>query len=77
MNDKNIVDAQGTTQEQAREMLSELRHKQFSDNTNKLALALGRDIDEIDELLDGEEIIDDDLAMKIRGLAQQRGANID
>ncbi len=77
MNDKNIVDAQGTNQEQAREMLSELRHKQFSDNTDELALALGRDIDEIDELLDGEDVIDDDLAMKIRGLAQQRGTEIE
>ena len=76
-NKANIVDAKGTTQKQAREMLSELRHKQFSDDTDKLALALGRDIDEIDELLDGEDIIDDDLAMKIRGLAQQRGANIE
>lgn len=76
-NKTNIVDAQGTNQKQAREMLSELRHKQFSDNTDELALALGRDVDEIDELLDGEGIIDDDLAMKIRGLAQQSGAEIE
>ncbi len=73
----NLVDDQGTTQEQARKMLAELRHKQFSDNTDELAIAIGRNVEEIDKLLGGEEIIDDDLAMKIRGIAQQRGTNVE
>lgn len=75
--DKNIVDAQGTNQEQAREMLSELHQKEFSGNTGELSLALGRDIEEIKELLAGDDVLDDDLVMKIRGLAQQREADIE
>ncbi len=73
----NLVDDQGTTQEQARKMLTDLRHKQFSDDTDKLALVLGRTSEEIGKLLDGKEIIDDDLAMKIRGIAQQRGTSVE
>ena len=77
MNDKNIVDAQGTNQKEAREMLSELQQKEFSGNNQELALALGRDVEEIEELLNGNDILDDDLVMKIRGLAQQREADIE
>ncbi len=74
---KNIVDAEGTNQEQAREMLSELHQKKFSGNTDELALALGRDVEEIEELLDGDDILDDDLVMKMRGIAQQSETEIE
>ncbi len=77
MNDKNIVDAQGTNQEQAREMLSELQQKQSSGDNNELALALGRDVEEIEELLAGDDVLDDDLVMKMRGLAQQSETEIE
>jgi len=40
------------------------------------ALALGRDDDEIGEFLTGENEVDDDLLMKIRGIAQQRHIDI-
>ncbi len=77
MDDKNIVDDQGTNQKEAREMLIELCEKEFSGSIGELALALGRNYEDISELLGGEGIIDDDLAMKIRGLALQSGTDIE
>lgn len=74
---KNIVDARGTNQEQARVMLSELQQKEFSGNNNELALALGRDVEEIEKLLNSNDILDDDLVMKMRGLAQQSETEIE
>ena len=76
-NKKNVVDAAGTNQEEAVEMLENLLENGFSSDVEKLALALGRDSDQIEDILDGEEIVDDDLAMKIRGIAQQKDIEIE
>ena len=77
MNNNNEVDAKGTTQAEAKKMLETLSRKGFSQNTDELALALGRDSEEIENILSGDEIVDDDLAMKIRGIAQERNIEIE
>lgn len=40
------------------------------------ALVLGRTTEEIDAILDGGEIVDEDLEMKIRGIAEERKINL-
>lgn len=70
-------DDQGTTAEQARTMLENLCESGFDSDAGKLALVLGRDVDEINDLLSGTEEVDDDLLMKIRGIAQERNIEIE
>ena len=70
------IDSDGTTQAAAREMMAKLREAGFSGNAGKLAVALGRDEKEIDEILGGSGKIDEDLLMKIRGIAQERDLKI-
>lgn len=70
-------DEKGTTAGQAAEMLQKLLHA-FEDDKEKLAIVLGRTADEIGHALSGNsEAFDDDLVMKMRGLAQQRGIALD
>ncbi len=76
-NSENIVDDKGTTQEQAIELLENLRREGFDGDVGDLALALGRPTEEIEDFLGGDEIIDDDLVMKIRGIAVQREIDIE
>ncbi len=76
-NKNNPVDAQGTTQEQAVEMLRNLLKNGFSADVEKLALALGRESDEITGILSGKDIIDDDLAMKIQNIARERNIEVE
>lgn len=76
-NEQNTVDARGTTQTQALEMLEKLINDGFSGDVEKLAIVLGRDTSEIEDILDGEENLDDDLWMKIRGIARERGIEIE
>ncbi len=40
------------------------------------ALVLGRPEEEINRMLDGIEPIDEDLVMKLRGIAEERGIDI-
>ncbi len=74
---ENQVDNQGTTQSQARQMLINLCERGFHGNIPELAVALGRPLEELNNMIDSEETIDDDLAMKIRGIAQQRNLEIE
>ena len=48
----------------------------FRSDIDAAALVLGRTPDEIRKMLDGEMPIDDDLGMKIRGVAQERNINL-
>lgn len=73
---ENIVDDKGTTQEQAIELLENLWHEGFDGDVAALALALGRPTEEIEDFINGDETIDDDLVMKVRGIAAQRGIEI-
>ncbi|MDQ3180011.1 MAG: hypothetical protein M3Q33_05770 [Acidobacteriota bacterium] len=74
---ENIVDDKGTTQKQAIELLNNLCREGFDDDVSRLALALGRPAEEIEDFVNGDETIDDDLVMKVRGIAVQRGINIE
>ena len=74
---KNVVDDQGTTSEEARELLENLCETGFNSDTVELAVALGRDEEEILSLLDGSEDIDEDLLMKIHGIIRERNLDIE
>ena len=48
----------------------------FGSNTNEAALVLGRTQEEIDSMLRGDMVVDDDLILKIRGIADQRSIQL-
>ena len=58
-------------------LLENLCREGFDDDVSKLALALGRPAEEIEDFINGDETIDDDLVMKARGIAVQRGITIE
>jgi plasmid maintenance system antidote protein VapI len=70
------VDDRGTNQSEAENILRDLRDRAFDSSDEKLALALGRPTEEIESLIGGEEVIDDDLVMKARGIAEERGVEL-
>ncbi|MDT7541327.1 MAG: hypothetical protein QOE33_1231 [Acidobacteriota bacterium] len=72
----NPLDSQGTTEEQGRDILRRLRDEGFEADDAKLALALGRPVEEVQAWTDGDAPIDDDLIIKARGIAQERGIDI-
>jgi hypothetical protein len=71
------VDDKGTDQEQAQHMLGALRDQGFDSDNEKLATALGRTIEQVDGMIKGAETIDDDVVMKARGIALNRGIKIE
>ena len=73
----NVIDDQGTTTEEAHLLLKNLCEIGFDDDIEELAVALGRDEDEIFSMLDGSENVDEDLLMKIHGIARERNLNIE
>jgi hypothetical protein len=72
-----IIDDQGTDQFEASHILKQIRDTAFEASDEKLALALGRPTEEIEEWTSGSGIIDGDVVMKARGLAIQRGIEIE
>ena len=60
-----------------KDILENLYHREFSGDLDRLALALGREPEDIREILDGAETIDEDLSMKILGIAQKRNTEIE
>jgi len=74
---EHIVDDRGTGQEQAALLLRNLRDRAFEASDEKLALALGRPLDEIAAWDAGREQIDDDVVMKARGIALIRGVRVE
>jgi hypothetical protein len=73
----NPLDSQGTTEEQGRAILQRLRDEGFESDDSKLAVALGRPVEEVQAWTSGGAPIDDDLIMKARGIAQERGINLE
>lgn len=71
------VDDRGTDQEEAQHMLEALREQGFNSDNGKLAKALGRSIEQVQAMISGAETIDDDLVMKARGIALNRGLKIE
>jgi len=70
------VDDKGTDQEEARRMLTALRDRGFQGDNEQLAVALGRSIEQVQQFIDGSETIDDDVVMKARGIALNRGIEV-
>ena len=66
----------GTTQSSSRDLLRVLCDNGFDGSLSAAALALGRGADELRALLDGGTAIDEDLVVKMRGLAEQRGIDL-
>jgi hypothetical protein len=71
------VDDRGTGQEQASRILRKLRDRAFEASDEKLAIALGRPVEEIVAWDSGLEPIDDDVVMKARGIALHRGVRVE
>ena len=71
------VDDKGTDQEEAQRILTTLRDQGFDGDNAKLAIALGRSEEQVQAMISGEETIDDDAVMKARGIALNRGINIE
>jgi len=76
-NSNNQVDDQGTSESDGRNLLIRLRDEGFEGSDEKLALALGRPLEEVQGLTDGSAGVDDDVVMKARGIATQRGVTIE
>jgi len=70
------VDDKGTDQEEAKRMLTALRDRGFDGDNGDLAVALGRSAEQVEAWMDGTEVIDDDVVMKARGIALNRGIEV-
>jgi len=71
------IDDRGTDQAEASNLLKNVRDAAFDSSDEKLALALGRPAEEIEDWINGSGIIDGDVVMKARGLATERGVHIE
>jgi hypothetical protein len=74
---EHIVDDRGTNQDKAARILRNLRDRAFEASDERLALALGRPTAEVAAWNAGMEIIDDDVVMKARGIAMNRGVHVE
>jgi hypothetical protein len=71
------VDDKGTDQDEAKNILATVRDQGFDADNEKLAVALGRTIDQVEAMISGAETIDDDVVMKARGIALHRGIEVE
>lgn len=71
------VDDKGTDQQEAQAMIQTLRDQGFDGDNDKLAIALGRSAEQVEAMIDGAETIDDDVVMKVRGIALNRGIELE
>jgi hypothetical protein len=67
------VDDRGTSEGEGREFLIRLRDEAFDGNDEKFAIALGRPAAEVTGMLNRGATVDDDVVMKARGIAKERG----
>ena len=78
INSDQAVDDRGTTQDEGRAILKRLRDQGFEASDEKLAVALGRPIEEVEAWTsEGAEPVDDDVIMKARGIAKERNIEIE
>ena len=74
--ESNIVDDRGTDQAQAQEILRSFCENGFEGDEDRAGLVLGRPPEEIRDMIDGDLDVDDDLVMKMRGIAKERGIQL-
>jgi hypothetical protein len=73
----NQVDDRGTSEADGRALVKRLRDAGFEESDEKLALALGRPIEDVQGWMYGDKPVDDDVVMKARGIAKERGIKIE
>jgi len=73
----NPLDDRGTDNAAGLALLRRLRDTGFEANDEKFAVALGRPVDEVSAWMGGAEPPDDDVIMKARGIAKERGIEIE
>jgi hypothetical protein len=71
------LDDRGTDTEGGLELLRRLRDAGFEGDDEKLAVALGRPLEEVSAWMAGSQPPDDDIIMKARGIAKERGIEIE
>ena len=76
-NKEDPVDDRGTNQTEGRAFLKKLRDQGFDSSDQQLAVALGRPVEEVEAWTGGAAPVDDDVIMKARGIANQRGIEIE
>jgi hypothetical protein len=74
---KDAVDERGTDQNEGRAILRRLRDAGFEGSDEKLAVALGRPVEEVEAWTQGMDSVDDDVIMKARGIARERGIDVE
>ena len=73
----NPVDDRGTDAAGGLAILRRLRDNGFEADDEKFAVVLGRPVGEVTAWMEGTEPPDDDIIMKARGIAQERGIEIE
>jgi hypothetical protein len=73
----NPLDDRGTDAAGGLALLRRLRDAGFESDNEKYAVALGRPVEEVEAWMEGTEPPDDDIIMKARGIAKERGVEIE
>ncbi len=74
---ENALDDRGTDTAGGLALLKRLRDGGFDSDDERFAVALGRPIEEVEAWMQGTEPPDDDIIMKARGIARERGIEIE
>jgi hypothetical protein len=74
---EQAIDDRGNDQNHGREMLRNLIDHGFKGNLEGAAVALGWPQEKLQQHLSGEATVDDDLVMKMRGIARERSFDIE
>ncbi|HVF49377.1 MAG TPA: hypothetical protein VNA19_04780 [Pyrinomonadaceae bacterium] len=75
--DGQALDDRGLDEAGGLALLRRLRDEGFEADTEKLSVALGRPVEEVEAWMQSAEPPDDDIIMKARGIAKERGINIE
>ena len=74
---EQALDDRGTDTTTGLAMLRRLRDEGFEASDEKLSVALGRPVEEVTAWMESRESPDDDIIMKARGIAGERGIEIE
>ena len=67
----------GTDSAEGIALLRRLRDEGFEANDEKFAVTMGRPVEEVTAWMEGREEPDEDAVMKARGIAQERGIEVE
>ena len=74
---ENALDDRGTDTAGGLALLRRLRDAGFESDNLKFSVALGRPVEEVEAWMNGSAPPDDDIIMKARGIARERGLEIE